>query len=67
MKIDAEGMGIWITTFNDEQHKITFSFQKDRNGNYITVRYVDDFQIPKMKEIANNLNAILVGDEGEEY
>jgi len=67
IRIDAEGMGIWSTTFNNEEYKITFSYQTGRRGNYITVRYVDDFQIPKMKQIANMLNAIVVGDEGEEY
>lgn len=67
IRIDSVGMGVWSTEFNKEELKITFSFRDGRWGSEISANYVDDFQIPKMKEIASKLNAKVIGDDGEEY
>jgi hypothetical protein len=61
--MSGEGMAIWKTTFDEEELELTFLF---RNGE-ISARFIEDFQILKMKEIANKLGAIVVGDEGERY
>ncbi|WNR46873.1 hypothetical protein [Paenibacillus roseipurpureus] len=67
IRIESVGMGVWRTEFNNEEFELTFSFRDGRRGSEISARYVDDFQIPKMKEIAGKLNAKVYGDEGEEY
>lgn len=63
MGMSAEGMAVWKTEVEGEEFKITFTFRDDE----ISARYVDDYQIKKMKGIANKINAIVVGDEEEEY
>ncbi|ULO08496.1 hypothetical protein H1230_06730 [Paenibacillus sp. 19GGS1-52] len=63
MGMSGEGMAVWKTEVEGEEYKITFTFRDEE----ISARYVDDFQIEKMKVIANKLNAVVVGDEDEEY
>lgn len=59
----GQGMAIWKTENEGERYEITFDFRQDK----ISARYVAEFQIKKMKEIACRLHGIVVGDEGEEY
>ncbi|MCL6603726.1 MAG: hypothetical protein K6T94_12685 [Paenibacillus sp.] len=63
MGMSGEGMAVWKTEVDGEEYKITFIFRDEE----ISARYVDDFQIEKMKGIAKNINAIVIGDEDEEY
>ncbi|WP_159888684.1 hypothetical protein [Paenibacillus puerhi] len=61
--MSGEGLAIWKTEYRGEEIEITFMYKNDE----ISAKYMDDFQIVKMKAIANKLNAIVVGDENEEY
>ncbi|MDO3413402.1 hypothetical protein QWJ34_26875 [Saccharibacillus sp. CPCC 101409] len=63
MGMSGEGMAVWKTTIKDEEIKMTFTFREGE----IATRYSSEDQIKKMKDIASKLEAIVVGDEGEEY
>jgi len=61
--MSGEGMAVWKTEVDGEEYETTFMFRDEG----ISARYAGDFQIIKMKEIAEKLRAIVVGDEGEQY
>ncbi|WP_037287722.1 hypothetical protein [Saccharibacillus sacchari] len=61
--MSGEGMAVWKKTIEDEEIAVTFTFREGE----VSARYLNDNQIEKMKDIATKLQAIVVGDEGEEY
>jgi hypothetical protein len=63
ISLNGKGIARWNTMNNGKEYRVSFIY---RNGR-ISAAYLDDFQITKMKEIASKLDAVIVGDEGEEY
>ena len=60
---DNEGMAVWEYKIQNEKQKIYFHYSE---GNILT-EYSDALIIKKMNKIANELNAKVIGEEGEAY
>lgn len=51
----------------DEIKRMKYQCPQCNKSSRINTTYLDEFQITKMKGIAEKLDAIVVGDDGEEY
>jgi hypothetical protein len=63
LRYENPGLAVWLPSTLESGSGRWFDF---RNGR-IVVKNPTDEMIAKMKQVANRLNARVVGDDGEEY
>jgi signal recognition particle subunit SEC65 len=63
LSFENPGIAVCIIEDEDEEYPVYFDFINGR----IVVKNPNDQMINKMKEIAEKLNASVIGDEGETY